>query len=82
MSARLSRGRIRSIHEFIRANQGTCSIKAMCRLLCVARSGFCGVQPIFILDAVGHVATWSNIADVRYGRGHMQGDVPTDAEAT
>lgn len=40
MSTKLSAGRTRSTYEFIKANHGTFSISAMCRLLGVAPSGY------------------------------------------
>src|SRR3954451_17871543 len=40
MSTKLSAGRVRSTYEFIKANQDTYSVQAMCRILGVAPSGY------------------------------------------
>ena len=41
MSNSISAGRVRTIYEFIRANQKEYSVQMMCRVLGVAPSGYC-----------------------------------------
>ena len=40
MSTKLSAGRVRSTYEFIKANRDNYSVRAMCRVLGVAPSGY------------------------------------------
>ena len=40
MSTKLSAGRVRSTYQFIKTNQDTYSVQAMCRVLGVASGGY------------------------------------------